>query len=176
MGAFKIFLFLFLSCYTYTTVTAQNETGFVSSIDPKVFQREQNASHFRFYWQDIVAGDNAASFDIISSLPDYNKTSVFGLVKIIDNPLTLGPQLSSKLVGRAQGIYASISQTVLNFLMIMNFALFEGKYNGSTITISGRMLLTIRFAKGYAEASTYSSDPNTGDATIEYNVYVSHYI
>jgi len=190
MGAFKIFFFLFLSCYTYTTVTAQNETGFVSSIDPKVFQRGQNASHFRFYWQDIVAGDNATSFDIISSLPEYNKTSVFGLVKIIDNPLTLGPQLSSKLVGRAQGIYASTSQTELNFLMIMNFALFEGKYNGSTITISGRNVANnkvrempviggsgvFRFAKGYAEASTYSSDPNTGDATIEYNVYVSHYI
>ncbi|KEH28831.1 disease resistance-responsive, dirigent domain protein [Medicago truncatula] len=180
MGAFKIFLFLFLSCYTYTTVTAQNETGFVSSIDPKVFQREQNASHFRFYWQDIVAGDNAASFDIISSLPDYNKTSVFGLVKIIDNPLTLGPQLSSKLVGRAQGIYASISQTVLNFLMIMNFALFEGKKNVANNKVREMPVIggsgVFRFAKGYAEASTYSSDPNTGDATIEYNVYVSHYI
>ncbi|XP_004506819.1 dirigent protein 22-like [Cicer arietinum] len=188
MDAYKIFFFLLISCYTIAIVAAQDVTGFVNSIDPNFFKKRQNASHFRFYWQDIVGGDNATSFDIISSIPKYNGTSFFGLVKIIDNPLTLGPQLSSKLVGRAQGIYASTSTTELNFLMIMNFALFEGKYNGSTITILGRNVANnkvrempiiggsgvFRFAKGFAEASTYSFDPNTGDATIEYNVYVSH--
>ncbi|MCH94726.1 disease resistance response protein, partial [Trifolium medium] len=190
MGAFQIFFFLLLSCYTLTTVIAQDETGFVSSIDPKLFKRRQNTSHFRFYWHDIVSGENATSIDIISALPKYNTTTIFGEVKIIDNPLTLGPELSSKLIGRAQGIYASTSQTELNFLMIMNFVLFEGKYNGSTISILGRNdayekvreLPVIggsgifRFAKGYAEATTHFLDTKTGDATTEYNVYVTHYI
>jgi hypothetical protein len=57
---------------------------------------------------------------------------------MFDDPLTLGPQLSSKLVGKAQGIYASASQDDFGLLMAMNFAFIEGKYNGSSITIMGR--------------------------------------
>jgi hypothetical protein len=189
MGALQIFFFLLLSCYTLTTVIAQDETGFVGSVDPNFFRRRQNASHFRFYWHDVVSGENATAIEILPALPKYN-TTIFGEVKVIDNRLTLGPELSSKLVGRAEGIYASTSQTELSFLMIMNFALFEGKYNGSTITILGRNdayskvreLPVIggsgifRFAKGYAEATTHYLDTKTGDATTEYNVYVTHYI
>ncbi|XP_004506818.1 dirigent protein 22-like [Cicer arietinum] len=187
----SIFFFILLSFYTLTIIVAQDETGFVSSIDPKLLRKKQHASHFRFYWQDIVGGNNATSIPIIPPLPKFNNSfSAFGLVRIIDNALTVGPNLSSKLLGRAQGFYASTSQTELDFLMVMNFALFEGKYNGSTITILGRNVANnkvrelpviggsgvFRFAKGYAEASTYSFDPLSGDATIEYNVYVSHQI
>ncbi|KEH15925.1 putative plant disease resistance response protein [Medicago truncatula] len=189
IGAFKIIFFLLLSCYTLTIVTAQDETGFVGSIDPKLFRRRQNVSHFRFYWHDVVSGDNATAIEIIPPLPKFNTTN-FGEVKVIDNALTSGPQLSSKLVGRAQGIYSYTSQTELNFLMIMNFALFEGKYNGSTITILGRNDAyekvrempviggsgLFRFAKGYAELTTYFLNTTTGDATSEYNIYVSHYV
>jgi len=32
-----------------------------------------------------------------------------------------------------------------------------------------------RFARGYAQAKTYSFDVQTGDAAVEYNVYVLHY-
>ncbi|KAF7825479.1 dirigent protein 22-like [Senna tora] len=108
---------------------------------------------------------------------------------MIDNPLTLGPKLSSKLVGRAQGFYASASQSEIGLLMAMNFAFIEGKYNGSTITVLGRNPVfnkvrempviggsgLFRFARGYAEARTNWFSANTGDAIVEYNVYVMHY-
>ncbi|XP_050901036.1 dirigent protein 22 [Lathyrus oleraceus] len=191
MGAFQNFFFflLIISCYILTIVSEQEETGFVSSINPKLFKKKENFSHFRFYWQDIVGGNNATSIPIIPPLPKFNNDySVFGLVRIFDNALTLGPKLSSKLLGRAQGFLASTSQTELDFLIVMNFALFEGKYNGSVITISGRDVAynktremsiiggsgVFRFAKGYAEANTISFDPITVNTIVEYNVFVSH--
>ena len=108
---------------------------------------------------------------------------------MIDNPLTLGPELNSKLVGKAQGFYASASQTEVGLLMAMNFAFIEGKYNGSTITVLGRNPVfdkvrempviggsgLFRFARGYCQASTHWFSLDTGDAIVEYNVYVMHY-
>ncbi|KAF5750552.1 MLO-like protein 6 isoform X2 [Tripterygium wilfordii] len=57
---------------------------------------------------------------------------------MIDNPLTVGPDVKSKLVGMAQGIYASASQHETGLLMMLNFVFMEGKYNGSTLSMLGR--------------------------------------
>ncbi|GLU19516.1 hypothetical protein SLE2022_357630 [Rubroshorea leprosula] len=108
---------------------------------------------------------------------------------MIDNPLTLGPKLSSKMVGKAQGFYSSASQEGVGLLMAMNFAFMEGKYNGSTITILGRnpVFAEVRempvvrgsglfwFARGYVQARTQWLDNNTGDAIVRYGCYVMHY-
>lgn len=97
--------------------------------------------------------------------------------------------MSSKLVGKAQGFYAGASQEEICLLMVMNFAFIEGKYNGSTITVLGRNPVfhsvrempviggsgLFRFSRGYAQAKTHTFDPKTGDAVVEYNVYVLHY-
>jgi len=73
-----------------------------------------------------VGGENATSIPIIQPLPKVNNSfSAFGLVRIIDNPLTLTPNLSSKLLGRAQGFYVATSQIELDFLMVMNFAFLK---------------------------------------------------
>jgi hypothetical protein len=185
----NLFFLLLISCYIFTLVAAQDESGFVGTVDPKLLKKKVTTSHFRFYWQDIVGGNNATSIGILPSLPKFNNSfSAFGLVRIIDNALTLTPNVTSKLLGRAQGIYAATSQTELDFLMIQNFALLQGKYNGSVITILGRNIANnkvrelpviggtgvFRYAKGYAEASTISFDFLTGDTVVEYNVYVTH--
>lgn len=73
--------------------------------------------------------------------------------------------------------------------MAMNFAFMDGKYNGSTLSILGRNSVfsdvrempviggsgLFRFARGYALAHTRKIDFETGDAVVEYNVYVMHY-
>ena len=107
----------------------------------------------------------------------------------MDDPLTLGPERSSKMVGRAQGIYASASQTEVSLLMVLTFAFTEGKYNGSNLSVLGRNTVLsavrempivggsglFRYARGYAEARTHTVNFNTRDAVVEYNVYVFHY-
>ena len=149
--------------------------------------RKEKLSHFQFYWHDKISGPNPTSIPVVP--PPINSTTAFGLINMIDNPLTIGPKMSSKMVGKAQGFYSSSSQEEVGLLMIMNFAFFDGKYNGSTFTVLGRNTVfskvremsviggsgLFRFARGYVELATYSFDITTGDAIVEYNAYVLHY-
>jgi len=185
--ASQLLLFFFISSFSTVSVAGE-DGGFSRSLDRKLLGlKKEKLSHFRFYWHDTISGRNPSAVMVVP--PVSNTSTGFGLVNMIDNPLTLGPNLSSKLVGRAQGFYASASQQELGLLMVMNFAFIEGKYNGSTISVLGRNAVfsavrempviggsgLFRFARGYVQASTHSFDIKTGDATVEYNVYVLHY-
>ncbi|XP_050901044.1 dirigent protein 22-like [Lathyrus oleraceus] len=195
MHFITFFFFLLFSFNTLTSSTSSSSSqnddtfDFVRPLDPMLLglNKKEKLSHLRFYWHDIMSGKNPTSIMVVP--PTLNSTTFFGSVHMIDNPLTLGPELSSKLVGKAQGFYASASQAELGLLMAMNFALIEGNYNGSTITILGKNLVfdkvrempvvggtgLLRFARGYAKAKTHWFDLKSGDATVEYNIYVFHY-
>ncbi|XP_021887713.1 dirigent protein 19-like [Carica papaya] len=154
--------------------------------------KKEKLSHFRLYWHDILSTRNPTSVTVVPPVNTSSSSSpytAFGQVNMIDNPLTLGPDLRSKMVGRAQGFYALASKEEIGLLMAMNFAFTEGKYNGSSITVMGRNPVfskvrempivggsgLFRFARGYVQAKTQRFDPTNGDATVEYNVYVLHY-
>ncbi|XP_022153830.1 dirigent protein 22-like [Momordica charantia] len=169
------------------------EQPFATNLDPKVLRlKKEKLTHFHMYWHDVVGGskpgDKPTSFKVLPALR-LNDTTNFGLVNIFDNPLTVGPEPESQLVGKSQGLYASASQDQFGLLMAMNFAFTYGKYNGSTITILGRnaILDTVRempviggsgrfrFARGYAQARTHFVNFTSLDAIVEYNIYVLHY-
>lgn len=148
----------------------------------------EQLSHLRLYWHDVLSGDNPTSIEIIP--PISNKfQSGFGYIRMIDNALTEEQNRSSKLLGRAQGFYASASQDKVALLMAMNFVFTSGKYNGSTISMFGRNpwmenlreLSVIggsglfRFARGYAKLHTVELDIAKGNAVVEYNIYLFHY-
>ncbi|KAF5471319.1 hypothetical protein F2P56_011762 [Juglans regia] len=182
-----LIVFYLLSSFSTISATAEDQS-YARSLDPKLLGlKKQKLSHFHFYWHDIVSGPNPTAVLVVP--PPKNSSTAFGTVRMIDDPLTLGTNITSKLIGRAQGFYASASQKDLDLLMVMNFVFTEGKYNGSTITILGRNPLfnpvrelpvisgtgLFRFARGYAEIKTHMFDLNTLDAVVEYNVYVLHY-
>ncbi|CAK9178705.1 unnamed protein product [Ilex paraguariensis] len=177
----------FLIFFVILPVTGENN-GFIKTVDRKTFGfKKEKLSHFCIYWHDIVSGRSPTSVSVTQ--PSINSSTGFGVMNMIDNPLTEGPELSSKLVGRAQGFYASASQQEIGLIMAMNFAFIEGKYNGSTITVLGRNSVfnkvrempviggsgLFRFARGYVQARTHTFDINTGDATVKYDCYVMHY-
>lgn len=58
---------------------------------------------------------------------------------MIDDALTEKQELTSKIVGRAQGLYSVAAQRDHEFalLVVVTFAFVEGKYKGSTISILG---------------------------------------
>lgn len=107
----------------------------------------------------------------------------------MDNLLTVGPEPNSSRVGRAQGMYASADLNDMSFMMVQNYVFDEERYNGSTLSILGRNPImspvrefpvvggsgVFRFARGYAEARTYSLNMTSQDAVVEYDVYVLHY-
>ncbi|KAJ9697796.1 hypothetical protein PVL29_007089 [Vitis rotundifolia] len=188
ISPFYLSFFIFL-IFSYVAIPILgDEYSYVKQADPKKMGiRKEKLSHFRFYWHDIVSGPNPSSIQVVAS--PTNSTTAFGLINMIDNPLTIGPKLSSKMVGKAQGLYTSASQEEIGLLMIMNFAFTDGKYNGSTFTVLGRNTVfskvremsviggsgLFRFAKGYVQVKTYTFNTTTKDATVEYNAYVLHY-
>ncbi|KZV53313.1 dirigent protein 22-like [Dorcoceras hygrometricum] len=149
----------------------------------------QKLSHLHFYFHDIVSGKNPTAVRVAEAAVTNSSVTGFGAVVMMDDPLTIGPEMSSKIVGRAQGIYASADMNNFGFLMVLNYAFTEGKFNGSTLSILGRNPVAsverempvvggsgvFRFARGYAQARTRTFDRKTGDAVVEYNVYVFHY-
>ncbi|KAF4361367.1 hypothetical protein CsatB_015648 [Cannabis sativa] len=179
----------FLLTLTLVFALGKAEDGFVKAMDRKLLGlKNQKLSHFRFYWHDIYSGKNPSAMAIVRPPKNTSKNG-FGFISMIDNALTEGPELSSKLLGKAQGFYGLASQTDGALVMAMNFHIIQGKYNGSTLTILGRNQVSdkvrempviggsglFRFANGYAHASTYSFDTSTGDAVVQYNVYALHY-
>ncbi|XP_022764449.1 dirigent protein 22-like [Durio zibethinus] len=150
-------------------------------------KRVEKTSHLHFYFHDVTSGKKPSAVKIAG--PANSSAYGFGATMMMDDALTEGPDISSKLVGRAQGLYAIAAQEEVSLLMVMNFAFIEGTYNGSSISILGRNPVfndvrempiaggsgVFRLARGYALAHTIWFDYNTGDATVEYHVYVSHY-
>ncbi|XVE99855.1 hypothetical protein REPUB_Repub03eG0237500 [Reevesia pubescens] len=150
-------------------------------------KRVEKTSHLHFYFHDVVSGKKPSAVKIAG--PPNSGANGFGATMMMDDALTEEPEMSSKLVGRAQGIYGIASQEDLSLLIVMSFAFIEGIYNGSSISIVGRNPVlndmrempivggsgVFRLARGYALAHTIWLDYKTGDATVEYHVYVSHY-
>ncbi|KAL2540832.1 Dirigent protein 19 [Abeliophyllum distichum] len=182
--------YIFAISLLFSSISGELQNDFPTVVDAKMLgSRKEKLTHFRVYWHDIISGKNPTSIRVVNPPSNVAASSGFGMVSMIDNPLTTGPELSSKMVGRAQGFYALASQEEIGLLMTMNFVFAEGKYNGSTITVMGRNAVfnkvrempviggsgLFRFARGYVQARTHTFDLKSGDATVEYNVYVLHY-
>lgn len=142
-----------------------------------------------FYFHDILSGQKPSAVRIAQSQDTDKFPTSFGVLMMADDPLTEGPEPTSKLVGRAQGLYGSAGQDSLGLIMAMNFVFNEGVYNGSTLAIFGRnpAMNPIRempivggtgifeLGRGNAVAKTHWFNATTGDAIVEYNVTVYHY-
>ncbi|KAK4281787.1 hypothetical protein QN277_013239 [Acacia crassicarpa] len=180
---FSFFLFV-------CVVGAAKTNGFSRDITPtKIGLRRERLSHLHFYFHDSLGGPNPSAV-IVAEAPATNASkTLFGAVVMMDDPLTAGPELNSKTVGRAQGIFASASQSEVGYLMVLTFGFSHGKYNGSTLSVLGRNTIMsevrempivggsglFRFARGYAQAHTHSLNFKERAAVVEYNVYVFHY-
>ncbi|KDP40497.1 hypothetical protein JCGZ_24496 [Jatropha curcas] len=147
----------------------------------------EKMTRLHFYFHDIPSGNNPTA--ILIAGPPSKIANNFGSTFMMDDPLTEGPEPTSKLVGRAQGMYGLASQHDIGLLMVMNLAFVEGMYNGSTLAILGRNPIfsmvrempviggsgLFRYARGYALAKTVSVNQKTGNAVVEYNVTVMHF-
>ncbi|MBA0669911.1 hypothetical protein Goklo_029694 [Gossypium klotzschianum] len=167
-----------------STLAAVESNLFSRNLSPSSLglKKPEKLSHLHFYFHDVVTGKNVTAVRV-SKAPTTTKSSPFGAAAVMDDPLTISPDIGSKLVGKAQGIYALASQTEASLLMAFNFAFVEGKYNGSNLSVLGRNPVfsgvrempviggsgVFSFARGYAEARTHTFDLKTGNAVVEYN-------
>jgi len=183
-------IFIPLLVFLLLNVEARNSDNFINTVPKKAQQlkQQQKLSHLHFYFHDVVSGRNATAVRVTRPADPSSRT-VFGMITMMDDRLTSGPDPNSTCVGRAQGMYASAAQEELGFLQAMNLYFTVGKYNGSVLTVLGRNAPMrpvrempviggsglFRFASGYALAKTHWIDMGTGDAIVEYNVTVMHY-
>lgn len=150
---------------------------------------KQKLTHFHFYLYEKLSGSDANAVKVAQAPTSSQPATLFGNVVVQDEPMLVGPDKNSKLIGRAQGIAASASQEEFALLVARNFAFTEGSYNGSTVTVLGRHPANdklselpvvggtgaFRFARGYVQLSTYELDISGGVSILEYDMYVIHY-
>ncbi|KAF9622160.1 hypothetical protein IFM89_030018 [Coptis chinensis] len=150
---------------------------------------KEKVTRLHFYFHDIISGKKPTAMKIAQPNTTNNSPYLFGVLFMADDVLTVGPESTSKIVGRAQGLYGSADQQELGLVMALTLHFTEGKYNGSNLSILGRngalhspRELPIvggtglfRFARGVAIANTYNFNSTTGDAVVEYNVTAIHY-
>ncbi|KAK3017795.1 hypothetical protein RJ639_004408 [Escallonia herrerae] len=72
---------------------------------------------------------------------DVYITHYFGPVNMLDDPLTIAPKQTARLVGRAHGLYASYSQEEIALLYAGNFVFKDGEYNGNSLVVLGYNLI-----------------------------------
>ncbi|KAI3417718.1 uncharacterized protein J3R85_014165 [Psidium guajava] len=174
----KLLLFSFLVSSAVLTAKSELPTS-----------RREKLTRFHVYVQDQFAGSNATYVNVAQASMTKQSTTSFGLVSVFDDALTVGPEMSSKNVGRVQGMLSYASQSELSVSMSMNFVFTAGKYNGSGLTVVGRNTLTskvrempivggtglFRLARGYVQTNTHPSDLKTGLLTLLYDFSVYHY-
>nr|ABD52128.1 dirigent-like protein pDIR17 [Picea sitchensis] len=148
---------------------------------------KEKTTHLHFYFHDRLAGINATAVAVASA--NVTSATGFGGVVVLDDPLTEGPNVTSKLLGRAQGLYAGVGQEQHVLLMVLTFVFQTGEYNGSTLTMVGNDVIfnkvrelpivggsgVFRLARGYALLQTITAASSPGNATVEHNVTVYHY-
>ncbi|KAL0383966.1 UNVERIFIED_CONTAM: Dirigent protein 11 [Sesamum radiatum] len=141
-----------------------------------------------FYVQDLLKGENQTVHEVARANITSDSATSFGSVRVLDNPMTAGPDINSEPVGRFQGLVTAADLQILSFAMNINFVFTSGRFRGSSISISGmNQVLTeqrelpviggtgaFRFARGYVITTTYSSDPDKGYNVLEYTIYVTY--
>ncbi|CAA0807773.1 Dirigent protein 23 [Striga hermonthica] len=144
----------------------------------------------QFYFHDKVSGQNPSVVRIAQAPQTNNSSTLFGMLVMIDDLLTIGPDPSSRAVGRARGMYGSAGQTGLDLIMVLNYGFTDGIYNGSSFSLLSinpamqpvREMAIVggtglfRLGRGYALAHTHWIDVATGDAIVGYNVTIATYV
>ncbi|KAK7285434.1 hypothetical protein RJT34_20207 [Clitoria ternatea] len=173
-------------------LTMANPSSYSRRISPTTLGfHEEKLTHLHFYFHDVVTGPKPTMLIVAEPLKGKSDIPLpFGTTVAIEDPLTQGPEAHSKVVGKAQGLYTSGAHEAMELMMVMTFAFTEGEFNGSTLSVMGRNMIehplrempvvggtgAFRFARGYAQTKFVSVDFVKGDAVVEYDVYVFHYL
>ncbi|KAK1274942.1 hypothetical protein QJS04_geneDACA010027 [Acorus gramineus] len=149
---------------------------------------EEKSTHLRFYFHNVASGPDPTTVQIASAPSSTTSPTRYGVLIMMDEPLTEGPDLDSALVGRAEGLYRSASKEEVALVIAFNIVFVGGEYNGSTLAVVGRNTIysseremaiiggtgKFRFARGYDRLTTYSFNTTSSYAVVEHNVFIVH--
>ncbi|EYU37926.1 hypothetical protein MIMGU_mgv1a026847mg, partial [Erythranthe guttata] len=126
------------------------------------------------YIHDIFSGSNPTAVPITKS-----KLFAFGKLVAIDDPLTEGPEITSKTIDNARRMYVFSSQGKDLTLVMFNGSLLS-VFSRNPILENPREMAVVggrgrfRHASGFITVNTQYFNTTNGDAVLEYNVEVVH--
>ncbi|CAL5341264.1 unnamed protein product [Camellia sinensis] len=156
----------------------------------KTMRKSQRKSHqISLLLHDKVSGKSPSAMRVAQSDITEKSPTFFGMLNVMDNPLTVGPNPNTKIVGWAQGFYIAAGLDKLGLLMATTLVLTDGDYKNRTLFVLGhnpifhsvREMSTaggsgvFQLARGTAKAKTHWLDTTSGDAIVEYDVMALHY-
>ncbi|CAN8254303.1 unnamed protein product [Cochlearia groenlandica] len=179
---------LFSSLLLLSTTVTKTEAYSKTTKAPYPIHKPEKLTHLHFYFHDTVSGNKPTAVVVATGPNTSTSAFSFGMVVVVDDPLTVGPELTSGEIGRAQGMYSFADQNTFGLLMNFNLVFTKGEFSGSSVAMFGRNQVKLkvremsiiggtgafRFAGGYAQATTFSANFTSGDAVVEYNVYIWH--
>ncbi|CAK9148501.1 unnamed protein product [Ilex paraguariensis] len=155
--------------------------------------QKEKETHLHFFLHDIVTGKNPTAVKLAQAnltTSVYNNPTLFGYTFVVDDPLTVGPEPKSKVIGNAQGVYVSSNQGKdLVLVFYLDFGFTTGKFNGSSISVFSRNPVAdpevelavvggrgkFRMKRGFAMLKIVSFNPTLSNAVVECHVTVLHY-
>ncbi|KAL0334605.1 UNVERIFIED_CONTAM: Dirigent protein 11 [Sesamum radiatum] len=96
-------------------VTSSFSTGIYASLDTREvgswFQTmgcngNEMTAKLHFYIQDFISGRNETVYEVARASITSTSPTSFGLVQVLDDVMTGGPDMNSKPLGRFQGFFA----------------------------------------------------------------------
>lgn len=146
----------------------------------------KNVTRFRVYVSESVSGPNATLYEVARANITADSPTSFGLVRVADDLVTSGPNMSTGMLGRAQGLVVNSGLTESATMLTVVFVFSAGNYQGSTITVLGLRpssesnqefpiiggTAAFRMARGYVISDVYSYDPQAQNLVLFYDFYV----
>lgn len=113
----------------------------------------------------------------------------FGTIVAVDDPVTEGPSIESKEIGRAQGLYVNSQLDGKGLHMVFSVIFTDGEFKGSSLEIQGADIFAMkerefgivsgtgffRFVKGYGIMETEFMDIANLRAVLKLNVTDKHF-
>lgn len=163
-----------ISIILVSAINAQSNE--LNSWAKRVEREHEVATTLQFYFHDVSGGPNPTSVRIAQATQINNQSTFFGALVMIDDPLTIGPDPLSKIVGRARGLYGSAGITEFSLIMAISYVFTDGMYDGSSFSLlsineetkSPREMAAVggtglfRMARGYLIVRTYSNNDTVG--------------
>ncbi|KAE8076680.1 hypothetical protein FH972_015314 [Carpinus fangiana] len=159
---------------------------FVAYTFPRLQPKQTNLV---FYVHNYLTGNDTSAITVASQRGPTSSILHFGTMIAVDDPVTVGPSIESKEIGRAQGMYVNSQLDGKGLHMVFSVIFTDGEFKGSSLEIQGADIFAMkerefgivsgtgyfRFVKGYGIMETEFMDIANLRAVLKLNETVKHF-
>ncbi|XP_068663584.1 dirigent protein 11-like [Aristolochia californica] len=164
-------------------------TGALFLIAYSLSKLQPKKSNLTVYVHDYLSGPDASAIPVAGKNGVNSDVLHFGTLIVVDDVVTEGPDINSKAIGRAQGLYINSALDGKGLHLVFSVIFTEGEFKGSSLEIQGADLFSLkerefsvvsgtgyfRFVKGYGIMVTELMDMVNLRAVLKLNITVKHY-